>query len=224
MKRGFPGLRAAMAFLLAAGTASFAAMPVPSNMALAATFAALPRDHVLGSAKAPVTVIEYGAPSCPVCARFNAQVISRLKKTYIADGKVRYIFRVWPLRPSDAVAEKIALCLPGDKYFSFLDALFRDQSLWDEELGARDPHQGLVQLARRFGLSASRVNRCAGNTAEDAHINQIAAQGEAQYHVSGTPTIVVNGVAQPSGSLNWQELRALIDAALAGKQGKTARP
>jgi protein-disulfide isomerase len=219
MKRRFPGVRAIAVMLLLAGMGYFAGSP-----SQAATFAVTPNDHALGSPEAPVTVIEYGAPSCPVCAQFNTEVISRLKTTYIETGKVRYVFRVWPLRPSDAAAEKIARCLPSSKYFSFLDTLFRNQPLWDEELGAHDPYKGLTQLAHRFGLSAGRVNRCIGNTAQDADINRIAAHGEVKYHVNGTPTIVINGVAQPSGSLSWSALKTLVEAALAGKQGKTAQP
>jgi protein-disulfide isomerase len=174
-------------------------------------------DHVEGSSKAPVTVIEYGAPTCPVCARFNAQVISRLKRDYIDKGKVRYVFRVWPRLPSDGPAEKIGRCLPPGKYFAFLDLLFRNQAKWDEEFGVTDPRAGLVALARQVGLGAQKVGQCIADTTQDADINKVAAEGEARYHITGTPTIIVNDKAQPSGDLSWDQLKRLVDAALARK-------
>ena len=182
----------------------------------AAEAATAPADHALGSPGAPVTVIEYGAPSCPVCARFAAQVMPLLKKNYIDTGKVFFIFRVYPLRAADGAAEKMARCLPPAKYFSFLGLLFRDQRLWDEEFGA-DPHKGLLRMGHLVGLSQARIDQCIGDTAQDADINRIAAEGDAKYNITGTPTFVVGGVGQPSGSLEWDEMKALIDKALVRK-------
>ncbi len=43
----------------------------------------------MGNAKAPVVLIEYAAPSCPVCANFNATIrFPQLKQNYIDTGKV----------------------------------------------------------------------------------------------------------------------------------------
>ena len=49
-----------------------------------------------------------------------------LKENYIDTGKVFYVFRVFPLRSDDGAAEKLARCLPEDKYFSFIDLLFQE--------------------------------------------------------------------------------------------------
>ena len=190
---------------------------LPGRAETAPVFLVSKADHAEGSSKAPVTVIEYGAPTCPVCARFNAQIITRLKRDYIDGGKVRYVFRVWPRLPSDGPAEKIARCLPPGKYFAFLDLLFRNQSKWDEEFGVADPHAGLIRLARQMGLSARTADHCSADTTQDADINKVAAEGEARYHITGTPTIIVNDRAQPSGDLSWDRLKRLVDAALAGK-------
>ena len=67
-----------------------------------------PTDRTLGNPKSKVVLIEYAAPSCPVCAAFNAQSFGRLKTQYIDTGKIFYVFRVFPLRPDDGAAEKIA--------------------------------------------------------------------------------------------------------------------
>ena len=88
-------------------------------------------DRGMGNPKAPVTVIEYGAPSCSICAYFTANIFPDLKKNYIDTGKVYYVFRVFPLRPEDGDVEKMARCLPEDKYFPFLDLFWRNQPKWD---------------------------------------------------------------------------------------------
>ena len=56
-------------------------------------------DQVLGAAEAPVTIVEYASMTCPHCADFHAKTYPELKKRYIDTGKVRFIFREFPLDP-----------------------------------------------------------------------------------------------------------------------------
>ena len=175
----------------------------------------LPSDRTLGNRQAKVVLIEYAAPSCPVCAAFNEQSFDRLKTQYIDTGKVFYVFRVFPLRPDDGAAEKIARCLPEDKYFSFIDLLFRNQPQWDVEYGVTDVHGGLVRLGRIAGMTASQVDQCIANKAEDERINKVAADGEAKYNITGTPTFILNGVSQGSGNVPFETMSKLLDKALA---------
>jgi protein-disulfide isomerase len=174
-----------------------------------------PDDRTLGNPKAKVVLIEYAAPSCPVCAAFNEQSFAQLKQKYIDTGKIFYVFRVFPLRPDDGAAEKIARCLPEDKYFQFIDLLFRNQPKWDVEYGVQDVHGGLVLLGRIAGMSAEQVDRCIANKAEDERINQVAAEGEAKYNITGTPTFVVNGEPQGSGNIPFADLSKILDKKLA---------
>jgi protein-disulfide isomerase len=184
------------------------------------------RDRALGNPKAKLVVIEYAAPSCPVCAQFNSDTLPQIKANYVDTGKVYYVFRVFPLRGDDGAAEKIARCLPEDKYFPFIDLLFRNQPKWDVEYAQQNPalgtpqgvHDGLVLLARIAGMSAEQADRCMSDTASDAIINQVAQDGEQKYKITGTPTIVVDGVAQTSGFIPYASLKQTIDAALAKKQ------
>jgi protein-disulfide isomerase len=125
------------------------------------------------------------------------------------------VFRVFPLRADDGTAEKIARCLPEDKYFSFIDLLFRNQPKWDVEYGVTDVHAGLVLMGRIAGMSADQVDKCIDNKTEDDRINKVAADGESKYNISGTPTFVVNGNALPAGN-DYDGLSKALDAALAG--------
>lgn len=182
-----------------------------------------PSDRVLGNPKSKVVLIEYGAPSCPVCANFNAQAIPRLKANYMDTGKIFYVFRVFPLRPDDGSAEKIARCLPEDKYFAFIDLLFKNQSKWDVEFSFENPalakpegvHDGLVLLGRIAGMSREQVDQCMVNKAEDDRINKGAADGEARYSITGTPTFILNGTNIGSGNIPYDTMAKLLDTELA---------
>jgi protein-disulfide isomerase len=175
-------------------------------------------DRTQGNRNAKVVLIEYGAPSCPVCANFNAQTFPELKAKYIDTGKIFYVFRVFPLRPDDGTAEKIARCLPEDKYFSFIDLLFKNQPKWDVEYGIQSPegvHDGLVLLGRIAGMSAQQVDQCIVNKAEDDRINKVSSDGEARYSISGTPTFILDGTNVGSGNIPFDSMAKLIDAELA---------
>lgn len=177
-----------------------------------------PTDRTLGNRNSKVVLIEYGAPSCPVCANFNAQSFPELKTKYIDTGKIFYVFRVFPLRPDDGTAEKIARCLPEDKYFSFIDLLFKNQPKWDVEYGVQSPegvHDGLVLLGRIAGMSAQQVDQCIANKAEDDRINKVSSDGEARYSITGTPTFILDGTNVGSGNIPFDTMAKLIDAELA---------
>jgi protein-disulfide isomerase len=178
----------------------------------------VPTDRTLGNRNSKVVLIEYGAPSCPVCANFNAQSFPELKAKYIDTGKIFYVFRVFPLRPDDGTAEKIARCLPEDKYFSFIDLLFKNQPKWDVEYGVQSPegvHDGLVLLGRIAGMSAQQVDQCIENKAEDDRINKVSSDGEARYSITGTPTFILDGTNVGSGNIPFDTMAKLIDAELA---------
>jgi protein-disulfide isomerase len=175
-------------------------------------------DRGLGNRNSKVVLIEYGAPSCPVCANFQANTFPQVKARYIDTGKVYYVFRVFPLRSDDGMAEKIARCLPEDKYLPFIDLLFKNQPKWDVEFGVQSPegvHEGLVLLGRIAGMSAEQVDQCMVNKAEDDRINKVSSDGEARYNITGTPTFVLNGVNVGSGNFSYETLSKLLDAELA---------
>ena len=73
-------------------------------------------DRTLGSPKAPMTVLEYAAPTCPHCAHFDMDIFPQFKQQYIDTGKVYFVFRVFPLNAVDVAAESMARCLPEDNY------------------------------------------------------------------------------------------------------------
>lgn len=178
---------------------------------------AIAGDRTMGSSKAPVTIIEYAAPMCPHCARFNAEVMPLLKASYIDTGKVFYIFRVFPIGAADVPAEALARCQPADKYFQFIDLLFRNQEKWDPEYGVTDVHGALVSLSRIAGMSAGQVDVCMNNQDEQKRIMAVAQDASARYGINGTPTLIINGEVEQAGGMPWTVLKSKLDSLLAKK-------
>ena len=179
--------------------------------------AIFPPDRILGAANAPVTLIQYASPSCPVCAHFQVDAFPLIKEKYIDTGKVRFVFRVFPLRPEDGDAEKLARCAPHDGYFRFMDVLFRNQEKWDPEFGISDSRTQLIALATASGLTVEQAVSCNNEKSLDAKINALAEDAELRYGVNGTPTFVIDGSALPSGYRTLDELTKPLDAELAKK-------
>ncbi|MBV9458611.1 MAG: thioredoxin domain-containing protein, partial [Bradyrhizobium sp.] len=85
-------------------------------------------DMVLGPADAKVTVTEFASMTCPHCAAFNAETFPKIKAEFIDTGKIRYIFREFPLDIKAAAGSMLARCIAKDdagKYFAVVDLLFR---------------------------------------------------------------------------------------------------
>lgn len=158
----------------------------------------LPTDHALGNPKSGVTVIEYASPTCPVCANFMMTLYPRLKSDYIDKGRIFYVYRTFLRNPDDASAEKLARCLPKDKYMAFMDLLFRSQQKWDYEYGVPSPdgvHVALLELVGTMGMSQGDADRCIAATAEENAISKVGEDGVAKYNIAATPTFVINGQA-----------------------------
>jgi protein-disulfide isomerase len=174
-------------------------------------------DRTLGSPKAPITLLEYAAPACPHCAHFGETVFPLLKKNYIDTGKVYYIFRVFPIMPADGAAEAIARCLPADKYFWFIDLLFRNQKTWDPEYGTTDVRGGLIQVARIAGMTSEKVDQCIADKKEQERINQVSQDGEIKYNIQGVPMFIINGTVWESGGVTWPQMQKKLDSLLPKK-------
>ena len=214
---------AAGAIILLIGAASFvvqhnAQTPLPPPATPPEQAGAI--DHMMGKTEAKVLVVEYGSPTCSVCAQWDKDVFPQLKQKYIDTGKVIFVYRIMPRNELDGEVAKLAACLPENKFFEFIDMMYRNQPVWDaEEYPVQgDVNAALVQMGQKAGLSADKVTSCRqpNKPLEDA-INAVAAAGAAKYNIDSTPTFVVNGYRVPSGFLYWDSLDSMVDAALTAK-------
>lgn len=161
-----------------------------------------PDDRILGAADAPITLIEYSSLTCPHCAAFHRDSLPQIKENWIATGKIRLVYRHFPLDGMALRAAAVANCIEGERFFSFLDLLFKGQQRWAT---AKDPLKAIGQMARLAGMSQEKLDACA---ADEAEMNRIMARrqnGVETYGVESTPTLIINGRkvegASPLGSL-----------------------
>ncbi len=165
-------------------------------------------DKVLGSDKAPVTIVEYASVTCPHCATFHRDTYPTLKSKYIDSGKVRLIFREFPTQPAPvAIAGFMLAHCSGDKYFPLLDALFGQQQNW-----AQDPYNGFLRIARQAGFTQESFETCLKDTKLAENIQNVAERGNKEFNVESTPTFFING--EELGNVPWEEFDAKLQAAL----------
>lgn len=199
--------------LLAAETPAPTPM-IPQATAAVDPAALAPRkegdDMVMGADKAPVTIIEYASLTCPHCAHFNEATFPQLKSEYIDKGLVKYIYRDFPLDRMALSAAEIARCAGPERYFNFVDAIFRQQMTWAD---GKDPNAilaNLKKLARQGGLSEQAADACLNDKAlQDAVLAQ-SLTGEKEFKVDSTPTLIINGEKHP-GALSFEELQKILN-------------
>lgn len=204
------GLGLAFAGGAAAQTQQIAQASAPSP---AATFDSVPltdADHILGNKDAPVTIIEYASFTCPHCAEFHSAVLPKVKKAYIDTGKARLVFRDFPLDRIALAGSMLARCSGKDRYFGFVDLLFKDQRRW---AGAQNPVSALGQLARLGGMSKERFESCLKDETVQKTVLQQRLTATQKYQVNSTPTLIING-KQYRGGLSFEQIKAVIEPIL----------
>ncbi len=177
-------------------------------------------EMVLGDDKAPVTIIEYASMTCPHCANFHATTYPELKKRYIDTGKVRFIFREFPLDQLAAAGFMLARCsaqdvkaaVPGlditkvaaQRYYAMIETLFAQQKDWV----VQRPLQPLLNIAKQAGFSEQSFNECLKNQTVLDGIKEVGDRG-GKLGVNSTPTFFING-KKFSGSLTIDDLDKAI--------------
>ncbi|PYQ49551.1 MAG: thioredoxin [Acidobacteria bacterium] len=212
-------LRQAVSTLRTAGAAPSAPVAPPAPASLR-----LDDSPALGSATAPVAIVEFSEFQCPYCRRHFDQTFSSLRQNYIDTGKVRYVFRNFPLveiHPNAKAAAVAAYCA-GEQgaYWKMHDALFTNQprlgpALYDE-------------LAKSLDLDAKKFQACREARESEKKIEDDMAYGQS-VGVQGTPHFFIGrlkggqvvDLQRVSGAQPLPAFTQVIDSLL--KDGAAAR-
>ena len=194
---------AAISDLRKAGPAIRVSLDVPRL-----TLAVSPSNPSVGSASAPITLIEFSDYQCPYCGRVEP-TLKRLRAAY--GDKIRFVWKDFPLtqiHPQAFKAGEAAHCA-GDqgKYWELHDVLFNKQS----ELQLDD----LKRHALTLGLNVDAFNQCLDSSKHAERVRDGVAEG-GQVGVNSTPTIFING-RRFSGAQPYEVFAAAIDEELARK-------
>ena len=150
--------------------------------------------HTLGSEDAPITIIEYASPTCPACKYFHETVKPVLDENYITTGKVRFVFKDYPLNNVDVAAYAMARCAGEGQFFAVLDDLFANQDGIRAAASNGVVTAALTAIGQRHGIAdAEALDACLNDRDIRQAIADTYATGE-QYQVDGTPTFIINGV------------------------------
>jgi protein-disulfide isomerase len=169
-------------------------------------------DMALGPKDAAVTITEYASMTCPHCAAFNEQVFPKIKSEYIDTGKVRYVFREFPLDIKAAAGSMLSRCIAKDdapKYFAVTDMLFRLQNDWV----MKNTTETLTRIGKQAGLTQQQVEAC---LKDQALLDKIAADQKYAsdvLKVDSTPTFFING-EKIKGEASFDEFAKKINPLL----------
>lgn len=168
-------------------------------------------DMAVGSANAPVTIVEYASMSCPHCAAFHENVFPMLQSKYLDAGKVRFVFREFPLDIKALAASMLARCIASDdavKYFGTIELLFKQQDQLMEQTKTT-----LMLIGAQAGMSEQAVEAC---EKDQALLDKLKADQTFAFEVlkvDATPTFFING-EQAKGAMSFEELEAKIKSLL----------
>lgn len=164
-------------------------------------------DAVKGNADAPVTIIEFSDFQCPFCGKFVKETLPQLDKDYIQTGKVKFIFRDFPLEfhPFAQKAAEAAECAGEQgKYWEMHDILFQYQNKLDLE--------SLKVYAGELGIDSSKFNKCLDGGQMADEVKKDFADGQ-KYGITGTPAFFINGKLV-TGAMPYADFKKEVEAAL----------
>ncbi len=167
-------------------------------------------DTAIGARDAPVTIVEYFSFSCSHCARFHREAFPKLKRDYIDTGKLRFVFRDFPLNLPALNAARLAHCAGPERYVEIVD-LFRRR--WDDWIDEPDPTGALLGQLRELGLGESTLERCEHDPSLEKQVLESYLEGSRDHGVDRTPTFLVNG-RKYVGLVSYGRWVAILDTPL----------
>ncbi len=180
-------------------------------------------DAVLGDKKAPVEIIEFSDYQCPFCRKFWTETFSQLKKDYIDTGKVKFVYRDFPLESIHPASMPSAIALEcvrekgGDAaYYKMHDKVFSEGNILD----GGTPTSPVTKTAQ-FGPTELKkwakdlgydITSCLDSNKYKSEVQKDQADGAA-VGVQGTPAFFINGKLL-SGAQPYSAFKQAIDAEL----------
>ncbi|MFO1242542.1 MAG: DsbA family protein [Rickettsiales bacterium] len=167
-------------------------------------------DHILGDAKAPVTIIEYSSLSCPHCAHFHNDILPQLEKDYIDTGKANLVFRPFPLNAPALKAGIVLSCVPKDKYYTFTRVFYRLQEKW---AFTENYLADLKTISKVGGMTEEQFDACVNDKKlEEKAIEERKKEGDV-LKIEATPTFYING-EKIQGASDYTIFKDAIDKKL----------
>ena len=156
----------------------------------------------LGRLDAPIKFIEFVSMTCSHCADFHINTLPEIKKKYIDSGKLRLELRDFPLDGLALRASAMARLIDTNKYYKFVDMLFKKQKKWSR---SENPINELKKLGRLAGLEKTKIDIAIDEISVLEAIFKMRQQAEKKYNVQSTPSFVINEQYFLSGNLSVEK-------------------
>jgi len=177
-------------------------------------------DPIFGNPDAPITIVEFSDFECPFCARFHVQTLPSLFEEYIDQGKVKLVFRDFPIQSihQNALPAAIAANCANDqgKFKEMHDMIFENQNVWNKQETV-NALSTFSQYATNMQLDQELFNSCLTNGKHIPEIRNDLDDGR-DYGVSGTPGFFIGndeiGYVELKGAQPFESFKKVIDAQL----------
>jgi protein-disulfide isomerase len=164
----------------------------------------------IGKAEAPVTVIEFFSLTCGHCAAFHNTNWTRVKAELVDTGRIRFVWRDFPLDGIALAAACVARSLPEERYGPFIGTLLQTQDRWAFAQGRQ--MEELARMAALAGMDRKAFDAVAADEGLRRGILEMRQAAEREFHISATPSFAFNGRMQ-SGNMSFDQFATLVQQA-----------
>ncbi len=169
-------------------------------------------DLIIGDENAPITIIEYASLSCNHCADFHINTLPEIKKEFIDNGKVRFVFRDFPFNYPALLGAMVLQCVPNDMRYDYSDALFRLQKKWVVREN-KESTKELYKIMQSGGMSKDDFNKCINNTQIEEKILKGLMDAQKEFNIKSTPSFIINGKLY-EGNKPFKDFKKILNTLL----------
>ena len=177
-------------------------------------------DPIRGDQNAPITIVEFSDFQCPFCARFQIQTLPLILEQYVDTGKVKFVYRDFPIQNSHPNAMPAAVASEcaheQDKYWQYHDALFENQGVWNK-VENTSAITIFKEFATKLDLNQDQFDSCLDSGKYIEEINNDLKDGKS-YGVTGTPGFFIGndevGFVKINGAQPFEAFKSIIDSQL----------
>tara|TARA_Y100001970_G_scaffold250443_1_gene322190 strand:- start:3091 stop:3714 length:624 start_codon:yes stop_codon:yes gene_type:complete len=164
----------------------------------------------IGPNEAEVKIKVFSSLTCPHCANFHKNVVSKLKKIYMNSGKVQIIFIDFPLDQAAFNASKLLHCTDKNKQIDFLDIIYETQDKWTVGSNINDINKNLKEVVEKLGITPEKFDKCLVDVAISDKILNKRIEANKKYSIESTPTVIIND-KKLKGSISFENIKKTIE-------------
>ena len=143
----------------------------------------------LGNPDAPITILEWGDYQCTFCYKFHQETLQIINEDFIKTGKVKVVFKDYPLNgPDSKLAAEASYCAQDqEKYWQYHDEVYRN---WGGERTGWITREALTEFAQVVNLDTEKFNKCLDDNKYESKVNSLYEFGN-DIGIDATPSFLV---------------------------------